>query len=311
MPAITRSLLLALFFLATAPALAATPKVVVTLKPVHSLIAAVMAGIGQPHLLLAAAADPHSHALRPSEARALAGADAVFWIGPALEGYLQKPLASLAAGAKVITLSNSPGLHILPAREGGIWEEHETDGHNGDADHAGQDPHIWLDPRNAQAMVRHAVTVLTGLDPDHGAGYRQNGDTVIAELAALEAEIHRLLAPVRALPYMVLHDAYQYFEARFYTNAQGAIAIAADRKPGARRIAAIRVRLRQGKVRCLFREANLPVKLVDTLTSGLDVRVASLDPIGRVMAPGPDAYGRLLRQLAGTLENCLSYGIGP
>nr|MBC8239198.1 zinc ABC transporter substrate-binding protein [Alphaproteobacteria bacterium] len=115
----------------------------------------------------------------------------------------------------------------------------------------------------------------------------------------------------RALPYMVLHDAYQYFEARFYTNAQGAIAIAPDRKPGARRIAALRQRLAQGKVRCLFREAHYPAKMVDTLTHGLDVRVASLDPIGRDIAPGPDAYGKLLRQLSGRLENCLSYSIGP
>ena len=134
---------------------------------------------------------------------------------------------------------------------------------------------------------------------------------VIADLAALELEIARLLAPVRTLPYMVLHDAYQYFEARFYTNVQGAIAIAPDRKPGARRIAAIRQRLARGKVRCLFREAQFPSKLVETLTAGVAVRVASLDPIGRDIAPGPNAYGRLLRQLAGAMENCLSYSIGP
>ena len=302
-----RIFLLALFFLGAAPALAAGPKVVATLKPVHSLIGGVMAGIGQPHLLLAAGADPHSHAMRPSQARALASADAVFWIGPALEGYLQKPLASLAAKAKVVALSDSPGLRHLPAREGGIWADHQDGGRHGRS----RDPHIWLDPRNAQAMVEHTVAVLAGLDPRNDAAYRRNGARVIADLAALEAEIARLLAPVRALPYMVLHDAYQYFEARFHTNARGAVAIAPDRKPGARRIAAIRQRLAQGKVRCLFREAQFPAKLVDSLTAGVAVRVASLDPIGRDLAPGPDAYGSLLRQLAGAMENCLSYSIGP
>ncbi|MDP6688590.1 MAG: zinc ABC transporter substrate-binding protein [Alphaproteobacteria bacterium] len=307
-----RVLLLIFMLLGAVPAVADTPRVVVTLKPVHALIADIMAGLGEPHLLLSSGADPHHHALRPSEARALAQAQAVFWIGPALEGYLQKPLASLASGASVIALSETPGLRLLPAREGGLWRRAAD--HDHDHDH-GHDPHIWLDPRNAQAMVRQAVGALTELDPANGAGYRRNGDRVIAGLSALEAEIHKLLAPVRPLPYLVLHDAYQYFESRFGTNAQGAIAIAPDRKPGARRISAIRKRLARsqdgGRIRCLFGEARYPARLLETLTAGLDVRTASLDPIGLAIAPGPDAYGRILRQLAGSIENCLSYSIGP
>ncbi len=304
---IMRCLAVVLMLLAAAPALAAPPRIVVTLKPVHGLIAAVMAGIAQPRLLLAAGADPHSHALRPSEARALAGADAVFWIGPGLEGYLQKPLASLAAGARIVALSEIAQLRRLPARRGGIWPGHEDKDHTDDV----MDPHIWLDPRNAQAMVRRAVTILSELDPSHGDTYRRNGDNVLVALSDLESEIHRLLAPVRALPYMVLHDGYQYFEARFRTNGIGAIAIAPDRKPGARRISAIRQHLRQGKVRCLFREADFTANIVHTLTEGLDMQVAVLDPMGRNIAPGPEAYSRILRQLAGSLENCLSYAVGP
>jgi len=286
-------------------ALAKTPSIVVTLKPVHALVAGVMSGVGTPHLLVSAGADPHSHALRPSEARALATADAVFWIGPTLEGYLQKPLNSLAANARIITLSQAPGLRLLPARKGGIWGEHR------DHDHHNDDPHIWLDPRNAQAIVRQTVAVLESMDPDNGDAYKRNGDQVIVGLKDLEWDIHRQLANVRGLPYMVLHDAFQYFEARFGSNVIGAIAINPDRKPGARRISAIRQQLALGHVRCLFREAQFPAKLVDTLTEGLSVRVDSLDPIGLNITSGPGAYHKLLRQLAGTIENCLSYSIGP
>jgi zinc transport system substrate-binding protein len=304
---IMRCLAAILLLLGAAPAFASPPKIVVTLKPVHALIAGIMAGIGQPRLLLAAAADPHTNALRPSEARALAGADAVFWIGPGLEGYLRKPLANLATRARIVTLSEVTELRRLPARRGGIWGGAEDK----DRADAVMDPHIWLDPRNAQAMVRQAVTVLSELDPARANTYRRNGDNVLVELGDLEAEIHRLLAPVRALPYLVLHDAYQYFEARFRTRGIGAIAVAPDRKPGARRISAIRQRLGQGKIRCLFREADFTANIVKTLIEGLDVRVAVLDPIGLGIVPGPDAYGQILRQLASSLENCLSYALGP
>ncbi|MDE0811821.1 MAG: zinc ABC transporter substrate-binding protein, partial [Alphaproteobacteria bacterium] len=40
----------------------AAPRTVVTIKPIHSLVAAVMAGIGQPRLLVTGAASPHAHA---------------------------------------------------------------------------------------------------------------------------------------------------------------------------------------------------------------------------------------------------------
>ena len=48
------------------------PAVVVSIKPIHSLVAGVMDGIGAPQLLIEGAGSPHSYALRPSEARALA-----------------------------------------------------------------------------------------------------------------------------------------------------------------------------------------------------------------------------------------------
>lgn len=285
-------------------AFAAGLNVVVTLKPLHGLIADVMAGIGQPRLLTATGADPHSHALRPSEARVLANADVVFWVGPGLEGYLQKPLANLAGGARVLALNRIPGLRQLPARRGGIWSAHGGDAY-------GVDPHVWLDPRNAGAIARYAVTMLSELDPDHEDHYRRNGEAVLAQLNKLERDIYKLLTPVRALPYLVLHDAYQYFEARFRTNGIGAIAITPDRKPSARRISEIRQRLVQGKVHCLFRETNTDANIIETLTEGLDVRLATLDPIGRNITLGSHAYDRILRRLAGNLENCLSYSIRP
>lgn len=285
----------------------AGPKVVVTLKPVHSLVAGVMAGVGQPRLLLAANGDAHNHALRPSEASALAEADLVIWIGPELEGYLAKALSNLTIDARIITLLRTPELALLAARAGGVWKGHAGNG-NGNDD---IDPHLWLDTRNAKVIVGQAVAALSRLDPEHSAAYRRNGNDVLVGLGELETEIHRLLAPVRGLPYLVLHDAYQYFEARFRTRGIGAIAIAPGRKPGARRLSAIRQSLRKGKTRCLFQDGDFNSNIVQALIQGVDMRVAILDPIGRTVPPGPNAYGVILRQLAGNLENCLSYAIGP
>ena len=74
------------------PAVAA-PKVVVSIVPIHSLVAGVMKGVGEPSLLIPVGTSPHTYNLKPSDARSLQSADLVVWVGEGLENYLQKPLA--------------------------------------------------------------------------------------------------------------------------------------------------------------------------------------------------------------------------
>ena len=69
---------------------AETPNVVVSIKPLHSLIANVMAGAGEPGLLLEGAASPHDASLKPSQARAIQDADMIIWMGELLETFLVK-----------------------------------------------------------------------------------------------------------------------------------------------------------------------------------------------------------------------------
>jgi len=300
-------LILALIVMVTLPtiAIAAGPRVVVSLKPVHGLVADVMKGVGEPYLLLTASANPHSHALRPSEARKLVQANVVFWVGSNLEGFLRKPLLNLPSGSHVVPLLRNHRLLRLKQRQGGIWEIDDPDRNKGSE----FDPHIWLDPRNARVIVRQIVAVLSQIDPDNTANYEINGKRLGLELTKLERDIDELLAPVRTLPYFVLHGAYQYFEFRFRTHGIGAIALDHDHKPGARRIAMIRQRLRVGDVRCLFQEAEFSSKIVTALTEGTATRVGVLDPIGKSVHPGPGAYSRILRDLAGNLKKCLIYSI--
>ncbi len=122
---------------------AAEPRVVATIKPVHSLVAGVMDGVGTPSLLIQGGGSPHSYSLRPSEARALSQADLVFWIGEDLETFLEKPLAALAKPATVVTLSTAPGVRLLESREAGAWESHGDHGDHGEAAHDehGHDDH--------------------------------------------------------------------------------------------------------------------------------------------------------------------------
>ena len=144
-------------------AFADSPAVVASIKPVYSLVAGVMAGVGKPALIVHGAASPHTYSLRPSDARALDAAQLVFWVGPSMESFLAKPLQALAGRAEIVEIDRAPGINTLPARIGGVWER--------DLDvpvPAGSgtvDGHLWLDIDNAKAIVHLAAERLSARTP--------------------------------------------------------------------------------------------------------------------------------------------------
>ena len=124
---------------------AEVPAVVADIPPVHSLVAVVMDGVGTPDLLVQPGASPHGYSMRPSEARALDQAQAVFWIGESLTPWLANSIEALAADAHVIELMEVAGTTELEFREGATFEAHDHDHEDhGDEDHAhgaGHDDH--------------------------------------------------------------------------------------------------------------------------------------------------------------------------
>jgi len=303
-------------------ALATQPQIVTSIKPVHSLVAGVMQGVGEPLLLVSGGASPHDYSLKPSEARAIDQAQVVFWIGPDLESFLIRPLDNVKDKVRVVALLDAPGMTVLPLREGGTWEphghehghdehSHETpeDGDDHEHEHVHQadhDPHVWLDPVNAIAMVRRIMTVLGEVDVAHRADYQRNGAALIERLDRLNQRLTTELAPIRQQPYLVFHDAYQYFERRYDLDAIGSVTMSAERRPGAKRVADIQARIRDLQARCVFSEPQFQPALVETIIAGSAARRGVLDPLGAELPPGPDAYFQLLQGLATSLRACLS-----
>ncbi|WP_293576471.1 zinc ABC transporter substrate-binding protein [Phaeobacter sp.] len=127
-------------------AIAEAPNVATDIGPVHGLVARVMEGVGSPDQIVPPGASPHSHSMRPSEARALDRADVVFWVGHDLTPWLEGPIETLAADAVVVELLEAEGTQLLTYRESATFaldvaeteahDEHDEDGHD---DHGHKD----------------------------------------------------------------------------------------------------------------------------------------------------------------------------
>ena len=298
-------------------------KVVTSIKPVHSLVSAVMAGVGEPSLLVKGAGSPHTYALKPSQAQQLQDAELVFWMSHDLEAFLENSIESIATNAKSVPLMEAHGLTKLAFREGGAFDSHGHDDHDdhdehkhdehGHEDHDdhdehahhGEDPHVWLDPVNAKAMVHEIEEALVEADPSNAAAYEANAGALMSRLDDLVAEIDAELEPVKGRGYVVFHDAYQYFEARFGVSAVGSITVSPEVLPGAERVAELQDKVRDLGATCVFSEPQFEPKLVVTVTENTNAGTGVLDPLGASIKDGPDLYFTLIRNMAKSLKDCL------
>ena len=332
-----RALLLstALFAAGTLAARADVPNVVVSIKPIHSLVAAIMQGVGEPGLIVEGAASPHTYSLKPSNAAALQDADVVFWVGHGLEAFLEKPLEALSSNATVVELEDAPGLDKLHFREGGPFEAHDDgdeEGHGGHAhDEAGHDQgeqpaeshahaeeaghehgefdmHLWLSPDNARAIAAEAAKVLSEKDPANAGAYKTNLATLNDKLAALDKEVAETIAPVKDKPFIVFHDAYQYFEHHYGVQAAGSITVSPETLPGAERLTEIRDKVKTLGATCVFAEPQFEPKLVNVVIEGTPAKSGTLDPEAATLEPGPDLYFTLMKSIATSLRDCLGQG---
>jgi len=299
-----------LLCLAAMPGRAAAPRVAVDIPPVHALVAQVMAGVGAPDLIVAPGTSPHGYALRPSEARTLQDADLVVWVGPDLTPWLGAALPWIAADARIVTLAHLPETRTLPLREAADFAAPAPGGGAGHAaDRRGAiDPHLWLDPANARAWLDVLAGVLAEIDPANAARYADNAAAAQADLAALERGLAARLAADPPAPFVVFHDAFQYFERAFDVPAAGAIVLGDGSDPSPARIAEIRDVVRARGIACAFAEPQLNTALVDTVVAESGATLALVDPLGAVHAPGPALYGAILRDLADALAGCGARG---
>lgn len=301
--------LIVAFGLATSSFLAAAekvPRVVATTKPIHSIVSAVLGDAGKAELLITGMTSPHAYALKPSDASLLNAADMFVRVSEQVEPFTARIAKALPAQVEVVTLAETEGLKLLQVRFGGHFDDHSHDAENElSADDLSVDGHIWLDPENGKLMARRLAGVFAIRWPEHADYFMANAERLADEIDTASQEIKAQLESVHGVPFVVFHDAYHYFEERFGLKSAGAIAINPEVPPGARRLSALRNRIKELGGVCAFAEPQFSTRVLDAVTLDTGARSGVLDPIGVDLEPGPSLYVRLLKDLAGGFASCL------
>jgi zinc transport system substrate-binding protein len=293
-------LLLLLALLALGVAARAKPiEVVVSIKPLALIAERVAGEEAEVRTLLPPGVSPHEFALRVSDMRLIRGADLAVWVGPELEGFLQKPFAGLS-GAQLITAVNLAAIQ-WPA-DAAAEREHQSDaGHS--ASHAhGRDSHVWLNPANAAVLAQELAQRLGQLVPAQAAVFTARAEQFVAELKALDAALEQKLSAVRNLGFAVYHDGYHHFVAHYQLNQVDYVALTPERRPGARHLYELEKHLKREAV-CLFVEPYAGTDAATAMAQRVGLRTGVLDPLASDTAIAD--YPGLMNRLATALVGCL------
>ena len=295
-------ILLSLSFLISYSSLNAEVKVVTTIKPIHSLVAGVMDGLGSPSLIVDGSNSPHNFSLKPSHAKMIEDAEIIFWAGEDLETFMIKPLESIANNATKVSFMDLDSIIKLKFKEENILEvEGYDDDHDDHAD--GEfDAHIWLDPKNAIEIVNEIAKTLSLKDPNNKNVYYSNAEKLNHSLNELIKKIN--LSINKDARFIVFHDAYQYFEKRFDVSSAGALILNEEALPSAKKVSEIHKIIKKQNINCIISEPQFNPNIIKSIAQDSSILTRSFDPLGSSFDTNKNLYFEMILSLSNSLKDC-------
>ena len=272
------------------------PNVLVTIKPVHSLVAGVMKGVAKPALLMKSNQSLHHYSLRPSERRLISQASLIFWVGPELEVFLPRLLSNNTVTTKNVSLIESKNLLKLKVQSKNQHDEH----------HPHQtDPHIWLSTQNAMALVDEITLQLVGIDPRHKKQYEKNQAEIKNKIVNLSARLQNQMTDTKQ-PYITFHNSIGYFEDEFSLRNIASIQANPETQPSAQHIRNIVQMIKRENISCLFYNQPEKPRLITSLQNQTQASSYALDPVGMNIQAGENAWFEIMENITSNLNSCLN-----
>lgn len=280
---------------ACSPTGAPSADFVVTIPPLKLILQEITGDGNRITCILPPGASPHTFELRPSTARKLGEAKAVFYVDESIDGWA----ARLAPGRLHSVFSMVPKALQRP---------YDVPHEHGSARQTGADPstanaHFWSDPVVVRAIVPELVTAVSSADPDNAVRYAANGASFLAALDALDREFGALPAELGDYALVAFHPSWQYFCERYGITVTAYVEPFPGKEPTPQTIQALKAALSAIKRRVVLSEVQLPSRSARVLAESVGAMVAVIDPLGG--QGDRNTYSGLLRYNAVQIRKAL------
>ena len=288
-PMLCRLLLLMSLLLAGSTCASQLPTVAVSIKPLHSLLAGLMRGIGEPRLLIDGSVPAWRFQPDARQREAIVAADILVWSGGELEPGLVEPVAARGARGLTFGILDSDSLKVLPA------------GHDGNL----RDPMYWLDSRNMLLLLDVLARLLIDADPDRTPAYERNWQAMTESLSAIDRVMEFGYRDVSGVPVFFYHGTHQYFAQAYAMHLVGSVVPIGGDSADTARLLEVRAGIQAAGESCLFTELALDEPHLDLLAADSGARVVELDSFGAGLPAGPELYVDLMRANFAAISQCV------
>mgnify|MGYP001305900790 FL=1 len=298
---------------------ARSSEIITTIKPVYSLVKEIVGNQIAIDLLVEGQQSSHNYQIKPSQLKKINKAKIIFYVSPKIEHFIAEAIKNFSGYH--MELADVGGLEMHVFRKGGAWDvkspnhkwgpykAHEKEnGHEGGkhkTEGAMIDPHIWLSPANAKILSVAIAEKLSLLHPDQGKLFLKNAKKFNRRIDDADRKIASHLKAFQKNPFIVFHDAYQYFEKHYNLTGSGSIAIKPDESVSIKRLSEIKGKIKDLNVTCVFKEPQFSEKLVKTVTEDTKAKISQIDPLGSHLDENDNFYIKLLFSLSKKFGACL------
>tara|TARA_B110000908_G_C10182894_1_gene416571 strand:- start:93 stop:1151 length:1059 start_codon:yes stop_codon:yes gene_type:complete len=292
------------------------PLIITTIKPLAIIAQSAVGDQARVEYLQSAVQSAHTVSLPVSALKKIDQADLIIWIGEMFESRVAKPMTLLSADKRITVMElpliapadadykrpadnhsehshgHEPSAHKEPSayKKPSAHKEHSS---NSDQHGLNFDPHVWLNPANANLI---AAEIQQRLQLPRKA-------IISAEqIADLAAE----LAPLGDKQFLVHHDALDHFTSSFKLQPGLSIRDASGASQGVRSQYRLRQDAIASKASCIFIEPQYADRDAQVIAEELSLPVAVIDLQGLDQALVGDAYASFMQTLAMQFKSCFS-----
>lgn len=259
----------------------ANPNIVVSIKPIHSIVSQLTQGITTPSLLLETQQSAHHFHLKPSQLSLIESADLIVSVHPNMEAGLNKALSNLPQYKKIYIVKH---------------DEHIN---------SSQNYHVWLAINNMQEFAKKLTKKLITIDAENKPTYLLNLDKLNNKLNALQKDIQQKLSAYNGKLIASFSNVFDYFIKSNHLQKSTTITQSHGDRLSIQKILKAKKTIQAKKIKCLLSGIEIPTKRINVLTEGLDINTASIDIMGYQLDKGTTHYFDLMQNIANKVGQCL------
>ena len=288
-------------------------KVVATFYPLYEFASRVGGDRVLVENLTPAGMEPHDWEPNPRDMARLTEADLIVYNGAGFEPWLDKQLPDLTGrGIKVVEATRD--MSLIKEEQHYLGEDHHGhshDHHSHQHDFINGDPHIWLDPVLAMAVVGAVRDALTDVDPGGADIYNANAQAFRSELEALDHDYKTAAENFQRREIVTSHDAFAYLARRYDLQQVPVLGLSPDAEPTPARMREIIDFAREHDVKYIFFETLVSPRLAETVAREVGAGTLVLHTLGNLTADelaAGENYLTIMRSNLASLKQALGEG---